>query len=503
MVRQRNLLPVVTLIIGIFLARISYLKLPYPSYEFPALNTTWSWSDGYINASSHPSINTSISSSSSSNLHNSTNSNLVKILPLPGVALAGNNNHHSTGKSAETLSHDDISRMFPLLGKDRNSTVNAIDVEIGHRWKTYIFPISGKYNEMGVANYMLKHPGKDCWTKTCDTKTVQEGLVHHLTDYKAEIIIFKKLLASLYFVRNIEDADLVWVPILGAAHVVNGMKVGACKTFISCKGEWFGMLSLEVEKRSDPSKKHLYLASRDFSRTHPFLQQQHEKGNIVVSLGPRSLVVPSLNSETRLQPSHFEGCKPIGDRKYFLLSNFAVRNGHMDRQTINQELDAYTGSKAISRVEPLGSEDLISGSVMTLCPPGDLPFQKRFFDSILSCSIPVVISREVDGIGKTYWSNVKDLGHGEKVLSVQESYPMLPLNNFSYSDLVVEVDGSIVEQGKMMEYLEAVSKDELEAKFHKIEQVRNHYVWDFSGSTPDALTSMLHTLWQNYLLDDG
>lgn len=388
-----------------------------------------------------------------------------------------------TGGSMNSLSDDDILQLFPFLGKDRHLTVTVNDILIGHRWKTYLFPIDKKFNEDSVLTYIDSRGGVDCITQICDLEFLGKGGFQY-TDYMAEVIIFKKLLASLNFVKDIKDADLVLVPLLGVSSVINGCRNGG-----RCRNEWFLDLNTEIEQKSNSSKKHLYLASQDSSQNHNVVRTwAQSQNNMVVNYGPQGFVVPSLNSDVSLQPSYWKGCTPLDERKHFLLAGFGARGHLKDRATIQKQVDAYNGTKSVEGHGDL-NHALTSDSVMTICPPGDLPFQKRFFDTILSCSIPVVVMREVEGIGKTYWSNVNFQGH--KMFSVEDSYPKL---DFPYSDIVVEIDGRVLESGGMMEYLEDLPQEVLESKLKKIEQVRNSFVYDFYGTVPDAFSNMIMAL---------
>lgn len=296
----------------------------------------------------------------------------------------------------------------------------------------------------------------------------------------AEVIIFKKLLASLHFVKDIEDADMVLVPLLGVSFIIQ------CRNGGSCQNNWFSNLTAEIEQKSDKTKKHLFLASQDFSQNHAVVRSWG-LSKILVNYGPQGLVVPSLNSDASLQPSNWQGCKPLDQRKHFLLANFGLRDHLIDRLTIQQQVDAYNGTKSVMAHGGL-NHLLAADTLMTICPPGDLPYQRRFFDSILSCSIPVVVKRDVEGIGKTYWSNVDGWG---PMFSVEDSYPSL---RFPYSDIVVEVDGLVLESGGMMEHLENLSQESIQMKLEKIEQVRNSFLYDFNGTVPDAFSQMMKTL---------
>ena len=114
-------------------------------------------------------------------------------------------------------------------------------------------------------------------------------------------------------------------------------------------------------------------------------------------------------------------------------------------------------------------------------------------------SIPVVIKRDVRGTTGTYWSNVKWIINGNQhfSFSIGESFPAL---GFPYSELLVEVDGHIVESRQLMDYLETIPMSVLEKKLHKISTVRNRFVYDFEGTVPDAFSTMIEAI-ETYLKD--
>jgi len=394
-------------------------------------------------------------------------------------------------------------RMFPYLTKgDIRSMVTPADVALGHRWKTYILPIDKKFHDGAISAY-INRTGPDCILNMCSEEVLEKTRTAQYEDHVAEVPIFRKLLASLHLVDNAEDADLIWVPVLGVSTILE------CRNYGSCKEAWFQELSGKLPSNS--SKPMFFLATQDFSQNHHVIRRQPKSGHIVATLGPSGLIVPSLSVDRRTQPSFFKGCTPPSKRKNFLLANFGVHAGRkytlQDRETTLQQLTSYQGNKTIANwserkilsPDKQGSKVGQMDSVMTICPSGDLPFQKRFFDALLHCSIPVVISREIEGVGKTYWSNV-DFEKGGPSPRVEDSYPRL---EFPYSDLVVEVDGAILQQGKLMEHLENIPWKVLEAKFKRIEAVRTQFLYDYNGTTRDAFSVMLETLWRDFLSKGG
>lgn len=222
----------------------------------------------------------------------------------------------------------------------------------------------------------------------------------------------------------------------------------------------------------------------------------HQAGNIIVSYGPRGLVIPSLNSDSALQPKNWKGCRPLSERQNFVLANMGTRPWLTDRNTIIEQLNGYKGNKKVPRLAPGGrdAQNIMTNVQMVLSLPGDLPYQKRFYDVLLHCTIPVVIKRNVNGVGDTYWSNVN---YGDETSPrIVDAYPHL---DFPYSELVVEVDGMEMQAEGIMTILERIPIEELEKKLKKIEEVRTQFLYDFEGNTHDAFSVMLETLWQKYL----
>jgi hypothetical protein len=127
-------------------------------------------------------------------------------------------NLHTTSNAMSEVQNDELTTMFPILGKDRELTVTPEDVSIGHKWKTYLFPLEKKWNEDALLAH-IERTSQDCFTKSCNQENINS--ISQLDDYMAEVIIFKKLLASLHFVKNIKDADLILVPVLGCTVIVS------------------------------------------------------------------------------------------------------------------------------------------------------------------------------------------------------------------------------------------------------------------------------------------
>jgi len=368
-----------------------------------------------------------------------------------------------------------------------DTIVTEHDIRIGHRWKTFLVPLSQQFHEMPYY-FFIQDAKEDRITSDYYANEKQNMNHKYNIDHFAEVVILRKFLASLDFVQDVDDADLILVPALPSLHVSL-----RCWNFGLCANKWYEELKERIELfQPSHTKKFLYLATQDSSQNHKsIISLMEDPNNFILTLGASGLVVPSLNTMKEMQPKHYKGCLPLENRSAFAISNQRIRPGLHDRISIFAELSAYKGSKTIIRSS---HQDLLQmqNAIFTICAPGDLPFQKRFFDALLMCTIPVVVKRDMKGGKKAYYSNVNSLMYDENMkFSVEESYPHL---DFPYSDIVVEVDGAIIEKGGLIEYLESITKEEIEQKLKKIGEVRNRFVYDLDGTTEDAFSRILEEL---------
>ena len=373
----------------------------------------------------------------------------------------------------------------------KKKIVTPKDIEVGHKWKTFLLPLDKQFHEdpfsSYVKNYAAASKNRVTQYYTGAGAADEDSLPNFQeVDYMAEGIILQKLLSSLNFVDDINDADLVLVPALPIAKTQP-----TCRNLGKKENAWFNELVKEVQKYSTKKpKKYLYLGTQDSSQNHVFINGlSKDPNNIVLTLGPSGFVIPSLNTMKELQPKNYEGCIPMEKRSSFLFANQGIRSHLLDRIAIEKELGAYNGTKAVQASPPRLALDM-TDSIFTLCAPGDLPFQKRFFDAILMCTIPIVVSRENEEGEKVYWSNIEDryFSNIQKMTSVEESYPKVDI---LYSDIVVEVDGKVIDEGAMMDFLEKIPSEEIQMKLKRIGEVRNRFVYDLDGTTEDAFSKIL------------
>ena len=162
---------------------------------------------------------------------------------------------------------------------------------------------------------------------------------------------------------------------------------------------------------------------------------------------------------------------------------------------------------SLASIDPLklGSNviSLLQNSVFTLCLPGDLTFQKRFFDAIISGCIPVVVKRSSANT-QTYFDEritsgrkqtqnkmfMWDLQPNEMSdISVSASYPAVGV---PYSSFVLELTPDTLEKGTFLNVLAEVPASTIIEKQRVLRSVRHFFVYDLSGRTQDAFSSFLH-----------
>jgi reversibly glycosylated polypeptide/UDP-arabinopyranose mutase len=372
----------------------------------------------------------------------------------------------------------------------KKKIVTPKDIEVGHKWKTFLLPLDKQFHEDPFSDFVNDYAKKNRVTEYYTADEKKEFVFNQEVDYMAEGIILQKFLSSLNFVDDINDADLVLVPALPIAKAsprVRNDSAGMDQLDL----EWFDELVEEIQKFSPKEpKKYLYLGTQDSSQNHFFIRDlMEDPNNIVLSLGPSGFVIPSLNTMKELQPKNYEGCIPMEKRSTFLFANQGIRSHLADRIAIKEELDSYNGTKAVQASEFISLALDMANSIFTICAPGDLPFQKRFFDAILMCTIPIVVSRENEEGEKVYWSNTRGkFANNQRMTSVEESFPKV---DFSYSDIVVEVDGKVIDEGGMMDFLEKIPSEEINMKLKRFAEVRNRFVYDLDGTTEDAFSKIL------------
>ena len=384
----------------------------------------------------------------------------------------------------------------------KKSIVTKTDLSIGQKWKTYLYPLSDDFHRGVFERFNVF----GCLDTSCSLAQM-DNLPQQYVDHAPEIIIFRKLIASLNFVTNPDEADLFLVPAFGVAalwYYSPSKDVRGCRNYGVCENQFFESLQSKLFFLNT-TKKHLFLATQDSSQNHAFVREQSIRPSCrVADLGPGKLVVPSLNPFSVYQPSQWNGAVPLEKRETFLLANFGVRI--KDRILAHAELLLYNGTKKIE-MNRVKSEYIFStiinytmhmNSIFVLCLSGDLPYTKRIFDAWIAVAIPVVIPY-FHNYGKSYFSDEECVTpHADFKPRLNNTFPHLP--KLSYSDIVIELPREFLLNGTMMKFLESIPEHVIREKLKNIEKVRPYFLYDFDGFNEDAFTIMLQNL-EMWVLD--
>lgn len=138
-------------------------------------------------------------------------------------------------------------------------------------------------------------------------------------------------------------------------------------------------------------------------------------------------------------------------------------------------------------VTPLGfgaTIEWMQRSRFCVCPPGDVPYNKRYFTALLAGCVPVLFSfRSQIRAERNWWKPRK--GPGQRDVD-----PFFAQINHSELGIVLHADTEADIKGfidKLREIPDAVVR----AKQRAIERVRHLLLYDMSGSREDAFTCML------------
>ena len=367
------------------------------------------------------------------------------------------------------------------------------DRALGRLWKTYAYKLPNKFHVDPLREYMSQHSD----TSACIISGCNRTMPDKYMEYNAESIVLMKLLEALRFTENPFEADMILVPALPGTYMRRcGGFFGCDERVPACSSKWYDELRSLMPHFSNTKSKgslpHLFLMSQDsYFPGRPWLQQLiFGNGHLLANYGPGNLVIPSLN----VKASPISKVKSYEERSIFLLAQFHVR--YKDRISAAAQLKAYNGSKTVwadlgrKRARP----EAIRDSVFNLCLPGDLPYQKRFFDTLLAGAIPVVILREQNGIKVHYQINNRfKFTTNASRFAVEKSYPSMELFG-GISKFIVEVPGQVFEAGGLMEFLEGIPPKTIHEKMALIRKHRMYFGYDFNGTGPDAVTEVLRHL---------
>ena len=141
-------------------------------------------------------------------------------------------------------------------------------------------------------------------------------------------------------------------------------------------------------------------------------------------------------------------------------------------------------------VTPLGfgaTIEWMQRSRFCVCPPGDVPYNKRYFTALLAGCVPVLFSfRSQVPNERNWWKPRK--GPGQRDID-----PFYEQINHTELGVVLVSDGEADIRG-FIQRLRDIPDAVVEAKQRAIERVRHLLLYDMSGSREDAFTCMLRQL---------
>jgi hypothetical protein len=141
-------------------------------------------------------------------------------------------------------------------------------------------------------------------------------------------------------------------------------------------------------------------------------------------------------------------------------------------------------------VMPLGfaaTTSWMQRSRFCICPPGDVPYNKRYFQAVLAGCVPAVFSFTSQVRNERNWWKPRK-GPGQADID--------PFHRqINHSELAIEIviNGDADYKG-FVQQLRRVPDDVVEAKQRAIERARHQLLYDVSGSQPDAFSAMLRQL---------
>ena len=141
-------------------------------------------------------------------------------------------------------------------------------------------------------------------------------------------------------------------------------------------------------------------------------------------------------------------------------------------------------------VTPLGfgaTVEWMQRSRFCVCPPGDVPYNKRYFTALLAGCVPVLFSFRSQVHGERNWWKPRK-GPGQR--SIDPFYSQI---NHTALGVVLQAESEADIKG-FIERLRAIPDAVVEQKQRAIERVRHLLLYDMSGSREDAFTCMLREI---------
>jgi hypothetical protein len=260
-------------------------------------------------------------------------------------------------------------------------------------------------------------------------------------------------------------------------------------------------------------KKHLFVLSGDKQLNDKRLEEMP----LTLTLGPVSemndgnIVIPYLNNRPEFQPSVIYQRDEdwwTRPRKYAFSYYFGTSSKDMKgrylRRVFGRKIQTYGTSignlpirvKGMRNWTPENKEEAFEAyheSVFCPCLPGDFPAQKRFFDSMMSGCLPVVVSANTSVYpGRKSWFRI----HRS---SVEASYPFA--KGMFYDGMEIDYESFVVQAQNVSDIkpaMEAIlaDPDELRRRQRNLRKFAPLVSYDVDANAPweNAFTQILKAL---------
>lgn len=409
-----------------------------------------------------------------------------------------------------------LSRAFfgPLLCEGPTARSRLQDFQVGPNQRPlriYVYPLHRRFNGELLNRLQLGGwiSGSECdYGLTPCTEERWNGLFSVYRQFATEVIVLMKFLAAPpgVLTRDPAEADLFVVPYLAktdCAESGNGGRDpcwGRCKCATAVKHLFQDLPHYSWATRG----RHLFLATGDIKDLPVEIQAQP----LVISLGASfcggHIVVPSPNLDPTLQPGGTAELKEAVGRAP-RRHNFIYWFGSIDkewRKEVMKQVEEY-GKQSGAR--PVAVHDIRSDYASrdvwqtdaskpqiiieemlrsVFCPvvQGDVPHQKRLFDSVLTGCIPVVIAFPSHKTGEVSW-----WFPGGPPVSRMVPFP----TEIDYYSFVVEVPQEEVAEGRFVEYLLRLSDADIRSRQEAMRRYRQFFRFDFTGSEADGFSLLM------------
>lgn len=325
----------------------------------------------------------------------------------------------------------------------------------------------------------------------------------------AEVVVLQKLLRSPLLVQDVRDADLIVVPYLHG---------------LDCRlSTWRNEGWLPRCQHSDlphalwpqlhhyahaTAARHLFLTSTEPHNMHLSIASQP----LLLSVGPRlgdgpvgaHIVVPHLVTDPALQPEQWAAAMSIGqvgERPIEFL--FRGNPSSIWRKLIVEQLEAHRAvvgeakvALGIYRRATSSAAVVLAGTSQSTasekrrtrfcaCPPGDATFTTiRFYDSLLSGCIPVVIA--FPGIG----GRVSWFRHGGPPVEWTLAFP----GEIRWHEAVLEVPVEELRAGRLVAFVRSLPQEKIDRITSYIGSIRSLLVFSWRGEGPDAFSALMRSV---------